>query len=146
MKTSLYEGFPDAIQTEISLSLEEKSMPGQINQWPGKVSRADKSLACKVILEKISWAEQCLAGNVSWAEESLPRKVFWEQLSSWERFPGQRFICPEKVFLLGKVSQAQCAECKIKKLFPEPVIMGNFSRMEYPRILRNIHPWHRWLP
>ena len=44
---------------------------------------------------------------------------------------------------LGRVFQIIKHVFKIRKLFPEPAKMGNFSRMEYPQILRNIHPCTR---
>jgi hypothetical protein len=69
----------------------------------------------KVLLQRNLWL-----GKVSLAYKSLPSKGFWEQFS--------------RVDQIG-------VECKIRKLFPEPAKMGNFSRMENPRILRNIHPY-----
>ena len=66
-------------------------------------------------------------GKVSLAEISLPGNcLLGKEISDWERFWGN--------FLTKR------ADDKIRKLFPESDKKENFSRMEYPRILRNIHP------
>ena len=50
-----------------------------------------------LLIPTVSLAERSLALKVSSAEKVLSRKGFWEKVSSWERFPGQRNICPGKV-------------------------------------------------
>ena len=122
------ESLPRKVYWKMFSSLER--FPGQRNLCPGNVygknSLAKKPLAGKGILERGISAQDRLLGKVlfiekvSWAYKFLPGKGFWEEFS--------------RVDQIG-------VECKIRKLFPEPAKMGNFSRMEYPRILRNIHPW-----
>jgi hypothetical protein len=69
---------------------------------------------------------------VLWAEKALPGKfVLGKEICARGRF-------------FGKFATKH-ADDKIRKLFPESDKKGNFSRMEYPRIMRNIHPWRKLL-
>ena len=46
------------------------------------------------------------------------------------------------IFMLKFVFTTKRIDMKIRKLFPEPPKIGNFSGMQYAGILRNIHPCH----
>ena len=69
--------------------------------------------------------------------------------SAWERFLRKvhflRRFFQNVRFLRPARNESEfattCAECKTRKLFPETVKLRNYSKMEYPGILRNIYTW-----
>ena len=76
-------------------------------------------------------------------------KGFWAKLSSWERFHIKEGLLNEILHRFQRLLRlyrnqpefaTKYADLKIRKLFTEPENIGNISRMEYPRIMRNIHP------
>ena len=89
-------------------------------------------------------------GNGSLLGKNIPARERLLLGKGWLPARKRKLSVPKKGSLSGRENflpeMTSCADHKIGKLFPEVPKTGNFSRMEYPLILKNIHPWDRDSP